>query len=37
LSNVEVLMSSDELAESDMKLRILSERLDDFNDVRRPS
>lgn len=37
LSNVEALMSSDELVESDMKLRILSERLDDFNDVRRPS
>jgi DNA polymerase III epsilon subunit-like protein len=37
LSTVEALMSSDELGESDVKFRILSERLDDFNDARRPS
>ena len=37
LSTVEALMSPDELGQSDMKFKMLSERLDDFNDVRRPS
>lgn len=37
LSKVEALMSPEGLRESDMKLRMLSERLDDFNDVRRPT